>query len=80
MSLLTTVDHLHRFVVVRATGEISTSEVLAHLDAERAESGLAYRELIDGRGARLHWSSADARKIVEAIRHRSRSTRFGPTA
>lgn len=80
MPIILDVDHNRREVHSVALGPVSYADVENHLLTERHFGGLAYKELIDARGAGIVFTPAQARKIVELLRSLGRSSGLGPTA
>jgi len=74
------VDHARRFVSARAQGLIILADISAHMEEERIAGALAYRELIDGRGATPAFSSEDVRSVVAILRRLGSDSLLGPTA
>ena len=75
-----TVNPDRKEVTTIAEGTVTLAELRAHLQRERHDSALPYRELIDARRADVRFSSADVREIVELLRSLSRRHRLGRTA
>jgi len=80
LGLSRTVDVESKKVTTVAEGTVTMPEVRAHLQRERRDLALPYRELIDARRATVNLSSAEVREIVELLRSLSRSHRPGRTA
>jgi hypothetical protein len=80
MGITFSVDHAHRFVSARAEGPITLADISAHIERERLAGALAYRELIDGRGASPAFSSEDVRSLVAILRQLGSDSLLGPTA
>jgi len=80
MSIAVTVDHARKLLLVRATGRISFDDIRSHLEEERLEGGLPYRELIDARGYTPGFSLNEVRSIVALLRQLGTESRLGPTA
>ncbi len=74
------VDVESKKVTTIAEGNVTLAEVRAHLQRERRDLVLPYRELIDARRAAINMSSAEVREIVELLRSLARSHRLGRTA
>src|ERR1700678_767647 len=75
-----TVDVESKKVTTIAEGTVTMPEVRAHLQRERRDLALPYRELIDARRATVNLSSAEVREIVELLRSLARSHHLGRTA
>jgi hypothetical protein len=73
-------DDAQRLLSVIAEGPIDFEAIRTHLQHERADGGLGYRELIDARRATPAVSSAEVRGIVELIRAEADRVGLGPTA
>jgi len=80
MSIAVTVDHARKLLLVRATGRITFDDIRSHLEEERLEGGLPYRELIDARGYTPAFSLSEVRSIVALLRQLGMESRLGPTA
>jgi hypothetical protein len=74
------VDTERNEVTTIAEGTVTLDEVRAHLDREKSDSALPYRELIDARNADVRLSCSELQQIVELLRSLARSRRLGPTA
>ena len=75
-----TFDPDRKEVTTIAEGTVTLSDVRAHLQRERDEAALPYRELIDARRAVVRFSAADVQEIVRLLRSYARSHRLGRTA
>jgi hypothetical protein len=80
MPIIVNVDHEHAEVRAIAVGAVTFDDVRSHLLLERHFRGLAYKELIDARGAWISFDEGETRKIAELIQKDGRETALGPTA
>jgi hypothetical protein len=80
MPIVVNVDQERREVRAIAAGLIGFEDVKGHLVEERHFGGLAYRELLDARGAGIAWSPSEVRQIVALIRYLGQQSKLGPTA
>jgi hypothetical protein len=80
MSIDFTVDHDRKEIIAHAVGPVTFDEVRGHLNRERDERGLAYRELIDARQATAEFSPNEARQLVNLVKRLAEEGGFGPTA
>lgn len=80
MKIRFSVDYADRLVSTRAEGAITFADISAHLEQERLAGALAYRELIDGRGATPAVSSEEVRSVVAILRRLGSDSPLGPTA
>jgi hypothetical protein len=74
------VDHENKTVDAVAVGPISFAKVEDHLRMERQFDGLAYKELIDARGATPLLTPDEIRQIVSLLQILGQESRLGPTA
>ena len=79
-SFIVTIDDERHELFALADGVITLDAIRAHLDEERAAGALAYRELIDARGATPALSPADLRELIALLRGDALFARHGPTA
>src|SRR5208337_2243985 len=75
-----TVDAERNEVTTTAEGTVTLEEVRAHLNQEKSDFALPYRELIDARQAIVSLSSSELQEIVGLLRSLARSHRLGRTA
>src|SRR5271166_5142699 len=75
-----TVDAERNEVTTTAEGTVTLEEVRAHLNREKGDFALPYRELIDARQAVVRFSSSELQEIVELLRSLARRHRLGRTA
>ena len=75
-----TVDAERNEVTTTAEGTVTLEEVRAHLNREKSDLALPYRELIDARHAVVKLSSSELQEIVRLLRSLARSHRLGRTA
>lgn len=75
-----TVDAQRNEVTTTAEGTVTIAEVRAHLNREKSDFALPYRELIDARRAIVRLSSSELQEIVGVLRSLARSHRLGRTA
>jgi len=80
MPISMSIDHARRQVVARVSGPVTLADISSHLESERAEGGLPFGELMDGRGSQPDISPAEIREIVGILRQYGSTTRLGPTA
>ena len=80
MSVTLAVDHERQLVTTVATGPISMADIRHHLDRERDDRGLSYREIIDASQATADFGADDVRSTVEILRSLGRRSALGPTA
>jgi len=80
MSLIYEIDRNKNELHVIAEGTIRLSDIQVHLQQEREDLVLPWKELIDGRSAALDLSAGEVRWVVQWLRDLSRSGRLGPTA
>jgi len=80
MGITFSADHTDRIVSAKAAGLITLADISAHIEKERLAGALAYRELIDGRGATPAFSSDDVRSAVAILRQLGSDSLLGPTA
>ena len=80
MGMTYTVEHAERFVRATADGPVTLEDIRAHIESERLAGALAYRELIDARGASPAFSSEDIRVVVAILRRLGGESLLGPTA
>ena len=74
------VDMKQRLLTTVAEGAVSAEDVRKHLSSEERDSALPFRELIDARRARIDFSPAEVREIVDLLRSLSLRHYLGPTA
>ena len=74
------VDHGTQVVRTAVRGPIRLADVQAHLAEENEARGLGYPELIDATQATAEFNPADARTIVDLMRHLGHKGKLGPTA
>ena len=79
-SLSHTVDAERNEVTTIAEGTVTLDELRAHLNREKSDFALPYRELIDARQAVVRFSSSELHEIVRLLRSLARSHRLGRTA
>ena len=77
---IVSIDDERRELFALADGVITLDAIRAHLDQERTAGALAYRELIDARGATPELSPADLRELIALLRGDALFARHGPTA
>jgi hypothetical protein len=75
-----TVDTERNEVTTIADGTVTLDEIRAHLNREKSDSALPYRELIDARNAVVRLSCSELQQIVELLRILALNRRLGPTA
>jgi hypothetical protein len=71
---------LHNEVTTTAEGTVTLEEVRVHLNREKSDSVLPYREFIDARPAVVRLSSSEVQEIVGLLCSLARSHRQGRTA
>ena len=74
------VDLKERLVTTVAEGAVSAEDVRKHLSSEERDLALPLRELIDARRARIDFSPAEVREVVDLLRSLSLRHYLGPTA
>ena len=74
------IDQAQRRLGVLATGAVTYSDVLAHLEMERLDDGLPFHELIEATNAIAVLSTEEVRGVVERLRELGRVHALGPTA
>ena len=74
------VDMKQRLLTTVAEGAVSAEDVRKQLPGEERDSALPFRELIDARRARIDFSPAEVREIVDLLRSLSLRHYLGPTA
>ena len=80
MPISMSVDHARRQIVARVSGPVTFADIRSHLEMERAEGGLPFGELMDGRGSQSFVSPAEIQEIAGIVRQYGSTTRLGPTA
>jgi hypothetical protein len=80
MPIILNVDHERKEIDAVAVGPISYADVENHLSMEQHFGGLAYRELIDARGAGILLIPAEIRQIGALLRSLGQQSKLGPTA
>ena len=80
MPIIYSIDEVQRRLTVVATGSISYSEIITHLEREREDDALPFRELIDATQATLALSSQEIRQVVNKLRTLGHQYALGPTA
>jgi hypothetical protein len=75
-----TVDAERNEVTTIAEGTVTFEELRAHLNREKSDAALPYRELIDARRAVMRLSSSEVQEIVALLRTFARRHRLGRTA
>jgi hypothetical protein len=80
MPVTLTIDHDRSEATAVATGPITMADIRSHLESERLQRGLPYREWIDATQATADLSSAEARDVVDILRRLGRESALGPTA
>ncbi len=80
MPITYSVDRERRRLSTEATGSVTYSEVVAHLDKERFDNGLPLTELIEATQATVAFSPDEVRQIVKRLRDLGRRYALGPTA
>lgn len=73
-------DQARRRLTALATGAVTYADVLAHLEMEQLDDGLALHELIEATNATSVLSAAEVRGVVERLRELGRVSGLGPTA
>ncbi len=74
------IDPDRKEVTTIAEGTVTLADVRTHLQREREDSALPYRELIDARHAVVRFSAAEVQEIVRLLRSHARNHRLGRTA
>jgi hypothetical protein len=80
MPIIMNIDHGRREINGIALGPLTYTDIENHLLMERHFGGLAYKELIDARGAGIALTSAEIQRIVALVRSMAQKSRLGPTA
>jgi hypothetical protein len=75
-----TVDSDRKEVTTIAEGTVTLADVRIHLQREREDMALPFRELIDARHAVVRLSAAEVQEIVRLLRNHARNYRLGRTA
>jgi len=74
------IDRAQQRLFAVAVGVVTYSEIVAHLEKERDDSGLPFPELIEATGAKVALDAAEVRQVVERLRDLGYHNALGPTA
>jgi hypothetical protein len=74
------IDHQRGYMETHVTGAVTLEDMRAHWEAELAEGGESYPELIDAAGATVDFGAEEVRRLVGALEVSSRTRQLGPTA
>jgi hypothetical protein len=80
MPLTWTISHFDKMIEAQAVGTIRFPDVIAFLDAARAEGALAYRKLFDARQASGEFSESDLASYAGAASGYGSVEPLGPIA
>jgi len=80
MPITYAIDRSRRRLVTSAQGDVTYSEIMAHLDMERDDGGLPLSEFIDASPATINISAREVRLIVDRLHSLGRLSALGPTA
>jgi hypothetical protein len=80
MPITYSIDLALRRLFAVATGSLTYSELLAHLEKERDDNGLPLTEIIDATQATVVLSAAEVRMVVQRVRDLGRRNALGPMA
>ncbi len=80
MPLTWTISHFDKMIEARAAGIVRFPDVIAFLDAVRAEGALAYRKLFDARQANSEFDERDLATYAGAANGYGSVEPLGPIA
>jgi hypothetical protein len=80
MPIRFTLDRQLKILFTTAESLVSFEDIQQHLDQERAERALGYREIVDASAASTNLTAAQIRQIVVRLQTEARAHDLGPTA
>ena len=80
MPLTWTISHFDKMVEAQAVGIVRFADVIAFLDAARAEGALAYRKLFDARQAGGDFNESDLASYAGSVSGYGSVEQLGPIA
>jgi hypothetical protein len=80
MPITYSIDQAQRRLTAVAAGSVTYSEIMTHLERERDDNALPFRELIEATQATLDISSPEVWQVVDRLRTLGHQHALGPTA
>ncbi len=74
------IDHQRGYVETVVTGPVTWADLQAHWEAELAEGGAGYPELVDATDAIVDFTADEVRRLVTILKAASETRSLGPTA
>ena len=74
------IDHVRQRMETIAEGPVTWADLVAHWEAEVAEGGHHYPEVVDGSRASIEFTPHDVRHMIEMLRVAASEGPLGPTA
>jgi hypothetical protein len=74
------IDHQRGYMETTVTGPVNWDALQAHWEAELADGGETYPELIDGTAATVEFTAEEVRRLVSILQASAKTRALGPTA